>query len=353
LDAGSASAQVLQAFDDSFPVPFGQTLVVEFFGVLDNDILDDEAAGELGATAELVTDVSHGTLVLGSDGSFTYSVGPTFEGSDQFVYRAVFGAVFSQATVHLAACAGGPEVFTCWKEAPFLALATGLPRFKESFEDDAAWGASRSPSTVPSVSSQGFEWRANDFDPTHLVPPFSPSPPPNEISTGAGAATTGMYGLFDPQHGYALGFVSQCDIENPPAHCFYHDGMTVARGPSAGPLHGAGGYFQTVVSGNIAIVVDGDWQNPIGGGQMTYGPQFFGVIDTGPTGFEEIQFREVDGRVTDTFIIFVDDFTLLAEPIVPNVPSLNAHGLAGLACLLGIVASLELRRRSPLRGGTS
>jgi len=69
--AGAAHAQILLAEDDSYAVPHGLTLMVEAFGVLDNDTLDDEAAGENGATVELVADVSHGTLALSSDGSFT------------------------------------------------------------------------------------------------------------------------------------------------------------------------------------------------------------------------------------------------------------------------------------------
>ena len=83
-----AFAQVLVANDDTFAIPYDLSLDVEAFGVLDNDELDDENAGEGGATAQLVSDVSHGTLALASDGSFTYSIGPSFDGSDSFVYRA-------------------------------------------------------------------------------------------------------------------------------------------------------------------------------------------------------------------------------------------------------------------------
>jgi hypothetical protein len=76
------------------------------------------------------------------------------------------------------------------------------------------------------------------------------------------------------------------------------------------------------------------------------GSRFFGVIDTGPIGFDEIQFREVDGRITDTFIIFADDFTLLAEPVDVAVPSLDALGLTALGCLLCAAAARSLRRGS-------
>jgi hypothetical protein len=70
-----ASAQLI-ANDDSFGIPFGKTLVIEAFGVLDNDTLDGEAAGENGATADLVTDVSHGTLQFNSDGSSATPIRP-------------------------------------------------------------------------------------------------------------------------------------------------------------------------------------------------------------------------------------------------------------------------------------
>ena len=55
LVAGSAQAAVLVAVDDSYDIPPSQFLQVEPFGVIENDTLDDENAGESGATATLVT----------------------------------------------------------------------------------------------------------------------------------------------------------------------------------------------------------------------------------------------------------------------------------------------------------
>jgi VCBS repeat-containing protein len=167
--AGSAYAQALEANDDSYGVPFGESLVIEAFGVLDNDVLDGESAGESGATAALVSDASHGTLALAADGSFTYSPGSSFEGNDSFVYEAVFGAVSAVATVTLTACTGGPQIYACWKQAAFLARAAelGLPSFREGFEGDAVWGIVRSPATAVSVHSQGIQWQANDVFRTH------------------------------------------------------------------------------------------------------------------------------------------------------------------------------------------
>ena len=53
-------------------------------GVLDND--GDVNGDDL--TAVLVTDVSHGTLTLNADGSFSYLPQVNFNGSDSFTYRA-------------------------------------------------------------------------------------------------------------------------------------------------------------------------------------------------------------------------------------------------------------------------
>lgn len=343
LLASSAPAQTLTAEDDLFYVPQAATLIIDAFGVLDNDLLDGESAGENGAGAELVADVSHGTLVLGADGSFTYSPGIDFDGTDQFVYRASFGGVTDEASVTLSACTNGPQVSTCWKQGAFLAKAAelGHPSFFEGFEDDAVWGSARTPNTVLAVSSRGFEWRANDFDPTHTDPPQPPPPPPNHITTGLGAARTGRWGVFDPGHGYATGTPVGCDVDDPDAHCLYHDGITIRRISGSGPLFGAGGWFDGTYGANVAIVLDGDWQNPIGGGTIGLGGlQFFGVIDAGPTGFTEIQFRETDGKVGQALLIFADDFTLLAERNLA-VPALGPCGLAVVG--LGI-AALGCRR---------
>jgi len=42
-------------------------------------------------TAELATDVEHGTLTLNTDGTFAYTPATNFNGTDSFTYRAVDG----------------------------------------------------------------------------------------------------------------------------------------------------------------------------------------------------------------------------------------------------------------------
>ena len=342
-----ASAQVLVANDDTFTIPYGLPLEVEPFGVLDNDELDGENAGEGGATAQFVSGASRGTLALASDGSFTYTTGPTFDGSDSFVYRAsATGATPVEATVTLTACEGGPEIFTCWNRKAFLAKAAefGHPSFTEGFEDDTVWGVTRSPLTAVGVTSQRIDWRANDFDPTHIDPPQAPPPPPpNHITTGPGPARTGLWGLFDLNHGYAWGSLSTCDVELPPAHCFMHDGYTLAPAVGAGPLFGAGGYFTGSGVPRAAIVLDGDYLNPIGGGSVS-GYQFFGVLTSNPLGFAEVQFRELDGKTEQQRFLFSDDFTILAPPPPQLVPGLSLPTAAGLAVLVLALGAGRLRR---------
>ena len=65
-------------------------------GVLDND--DDPEDDDL--TANLMNDVSNGTLTLNEDGSFVYTPNPGFSGEDSFVYVASDGLLTSnEATV--------------------------------------------------------------------------------------------------------------------------------------------------------------------------------------------------------------------------------------------------------------
>ena len=73
------------AIADAYNVDEDQTLTVLLpGGVLGNDTDDD---GDT-LTAVLVTDVSHGTLVLNQNGSFEYTPAANYHGPDSFTYRA-------------------------------------------------------------------------------------------------------------------------------------------------------------------------------------------------------------------------------------------------------------------------
>jgi VCBS repeat-containing protein len=82
--------------DDAYNVNEDNTLNVEAPGVLGNDT--DAESDPL--MAILVSDVSHGTLTLNADGSFTYTPDADFNGTDTFTYKANDGTADSDpATV--------------------------------------------------------------------------------------------------------------------------------------------------------------------------------------------------------------------------------------------------------------
>jgi hypothetical protein len=84
------------AADDSYSVPHDTTLMAAVPGVLANDT--GAEGGSL--TAVVVSSVSHGTLWLKPDGSFTYTPDSGFSGTDSFTYKVVGGIAESNtATV--------------------------------------------------------------------------------------------------------------------------------------------------------------------------------------------------------------------------------------------------------------
>jgi len=90
------------AGDDSYSTNEDTLLTVTAPGVLVNDTDIDSAS----LTAVLVTDVSNGTLNLGSDGSFTYDPNDDFNGGDSFTYTANDGFADSNlATVSITVVA--------------------------------------------------------------------------------------------------------------------------------------------------------------------------------------------------------------------------------------------------------
>jgi len=217
--------------------------------------------------------------------------------------QAVAGADAALATVTLTACSGGPAVFTCWREAPYLALLQelGYGTFQEGFEEDGTWGGVRFPATAPSVSSQGVLWQTNHPDP----------PASNEITTGSGAAVTGSWGVYDPNHGYATGTPAECDVDMPPSQCLLKDGVTGTRAPGESPLYGVGATFTGISGPKLVMILDGG--APIGLGLVPVGvEQFFGVIDT--AGFTTFRVEETDGKVGQVRLVFADDFILGTVP---------------------------------------
>ena len=88
------------AVDDTYSVDEDQTLNVSAPGVLGNDV---EPNGD-SLTISVISDVSHGSLSLQNDGSFTYSPSPNYYGSDGFTYQicdAPSGGTCDTATVDI------------------------------------------------------------------------------------------------------------------------------------------------------------------------------------------------------------------------------------------------------------
>ncbi len=307
----SAAGGTLVAVDDRFGVPYGEPLEVQSGGVLDNDTMDGRPARDQGVAVRLASPPAKGalecpadpTLSLCADGSFGYIPDPDFDGLDSFTYLAETGNETVAATVTLEACTGGPDRYACWAESAYLArlAALGASRIHEGFEDDGVWGSARSNAQIDRVAgvvSQGIRWTTNH-------------PEVNGISTTSGAARTGLWGVYDPNHGSATGVPSQCDIDNPPLQCLYRDGITGTLEDGAPPLLGVGGFFRGMYGANLAVVLD-DWAL-IGLGRLT-GPdyQFFGVVDR--SGFRKLEIREQDGKVGQALQIFADDLTLGGAP---------------------------------------
>ena len=285
-----------------------------------------------------MTDAGHGILTLASDGSFSYSPGASFNGTDTFVYRARFGTASSTARVTLSACEGGPLVFSCWKEGAYLATGWGLGLFgfREGFEEDAIWGSVRSPSSAPSISSQGILWQSNHPDP----------PASNTLTTGSGAAWTGQWEVYDPEHGYAETPSLSCDNnENPPPGCFYHDGVTGVRETGFEALHGVGGHFSGIYGAKVVVILDGDEVDPIALGQLGTGDQFLGVIDASPSGFTRFVFREIEGRAGNALYVWADALVFFVETApVAAIPALSAPGVFALLAVLATLGLAALRR---------
>jgi len=327
--SGSAQAQLV-AEDDTYGVPFGTSLAVEAPGILENDTFDGDPVTDHDGTSELVSYPSYGSLACESepafdlcpDGSFTYIPDTSFAGEDSFVYQVDVGGELAQATVRLTACSGGPTVFTCWKEAPYLAKLgdLGYSNFQEGFEDDTDWGSVREPFSAPFVICSGIKWESN-----HAALPAG-----NNLTTGTGPTRTGLWGVYDPDHGYATGTSAECDVGgDPPPECLFKDGFTGTRESGESTLYGVGGHFTGVAQPNLVMILDGG--TPIGLGRLSIGGhQFFGVIDT--AGYTSFRVEETDGKIGQARYVFGDDFTFGTTPsdtTPPQVTLINSFADTG------------------------
>jgi hypothetical protein len=332
----------LLANNDHYSIPANGVLFVEPLGVLDNDTLDD-AEGSPQNVTELVETVELSLLTpprgnltcpgigagLCADGSFEYSPPASgFEGSDSFTYRLLVAPgtaaqQTAQASVTLSACSTAGTVTTCWNEGAFFAALASvedpaLPfHVKHEGFEGLAWqpyrsvlnpDGSQTRHAAASIVSKGIRWQSN-----HIAT--------NGVTTSEGPALTGVYGVYDPDHGQAanqsISFCNDQSWEVVPEECRPYDGFS---GSSTGArLFAVGGYLSGTTDANIFAILDGVAPGTAVGRLRSPAHQFFGVIDS--LGFDTFEFREIDGKTGQQQIIFGDDFYIATtDPADANRP---------------------------------
>ena len=168
--------------NDAYTTNEDTPLVVSAPGVLVNDSdLDGDSM-----TAALVAAPAHGTLILNSDGSFTYTPAANFNGSDGFTYKANDGTSDSSvatATITVNPVNDAPvaanDIFTTPEDTPLTISAPGILANDTDVEGDALTAVLVDPPThgtlmltpdgsftyTPALNFNGadsFTYKAND-----------------------------------------------------------------------------------------------------------------------------------------------------------------------------------------------
>ena len=283
------------AVDDEYKTTSDNNLSVDAPGVLGND--HDPNGDPL--TAVLIDDSqATGILILYEDGSFEYEPEPGFFGTDTFTYVANDGSADSnEATITFNVILGG-EIIEFTDQDLFLdALAAlGYKAYHEGFEDDNVWGDVRTTIpggqiTAPSITNLGLTWTANNEW--------------GEVTTGEGPVFRGQWGFFTLPHGsYLTG--TNCHL---PINC--GDGW---QGHSDIPMVAIGGWVETNTPyAGLHVYLDGNLNAPIDFNGAILGTQhkFFGVIV--PNGFNQFEYREIEGTNEDAKYIFSDEYYFAYE----------------------------------------
>ena len=151
------------ANNDRYSVSKNTTLSVTAPGVLANDT-DDGLLSPL--VAMLVSDVSHGSLTLNSDGSFDYTPDSNFTGADSFVYAANDGEFQSNATVSIDVTDGTPPPSASINSTSQNGMLLNTPVPEQPLSGLAGY-------TVFAVNDLGMH--CGDFDTriSSILPPFN------------------------------------------------------------------------------------------------------------------------------------------------------------------------------------
>ncbi len=164
------------AANDTFMVLAGRTLTVHAPGILmnDNDVDGDPL------TASLVTGVSHGTLVLASNGSFAYTPPSGFLGPDGFSYRASDGSATSPTRVVTLSVVAIPTPIPTLAPTP-TAIPTIEPTVEPSPEPTPA-ESTAAETTVTATPSPAATLAPST--PASLVPGATLVPAPAAVAGG-------------------------------------------------------------------------------------------------------------------------------------------------------------------------
>ncbi len=283
------------ATDDYYETVSDDNLSVDAPGVLGND--NDYNGDPL--TARLVDESqASGALFLYEDGSFEYEPKPGFFGTDIFKYVANDGnADSNEATITFDVTLEGEiTVFTDENLFREALAALGYTVYHEGFENNNVWGEVRTTITdgqltASSITNMGTTWTANNEF--------------GEVTTGEGPVRLGQWGFFILPHGsYQTG--TNCHL---PINC--GDGW---QGHSDIPLVGIGGWVETNTPyAGLHVYLGGDLNAPIDfdGEILDTQHKFFGVI--APTGFNQFEYREIEGTIDDAKYMFADDYYFAYE----------------------------------------
>jgi hypothetical protein len=193
--------------------------------------------------------------------------------------------------------------------AALAANATITKTITEGFEDDVAWGPSRT-SSVASTTSQGLDWRSNTFN----------------SRTGTGAALDDTYGFYSLPHGNTNDGINCAEFDGETAGfddpCWQGDGWVITSAEGA-TLYGIGGWIDDSGIAKVTILLDGVNVNVDRDGEVISGWTFVGVIDA--EGFASVEIRELRGTDADQKYIFGDSFTIGVSAV--PVPDADGDGV--------------------------